>query len=66
MTVHHMKTRLSVEGPIDCPFTGHDLLNNPALNKGTAFSFKEREEFDIVGLLPVHENNLGKSIVHLL
>lgn len=59
-----MKTRLSVEGPIDCPLTGQDLLNNPSLNKGTAFSFKEREEFDIVGLLPVHENTLGTSVAH--
>lgn len=62
----HMKTRLSVEGPIDCPLIGQDLLNNPSLNKGTAFSFKEREEFDIVGLLPVHENTLGTSVAHPL
>jgi len=32
--------------------TGIDLLNNPSLNKGTAFSEKERDALGLRGLLP--------------
>lgn len=31
---------------------GHDILNNPFLNKGTAFTAEERRELGLVGLLP--------------
>lgn len=32
--------------------TGYELLNDPFLNKGTAFSHAEREKYALVGLLP--------------
>lgn len=31
---------------------GYEVLNDPFLNKGTAFSLEERKELDLVGLLP--------------
>ena len=31
---------------------GHEILNNPFLNKGTAFTMEERKELGLVGLLP--------------
>ena len=34
--------------------SGYDLLNNPRLNKGSAFTEKERDAFALHGLLPPH------------
>jgi malate dehydrogenase (oxaloacetate-decarboxylating) len=33
---------------------GIDLLNNPLLNKGTAFTIEERDAFGLHGLVPTH------------
>ncbi len=41
---------------------GSQLLNNPRLNKGTAFSAEERDELGIEGLLPPHIATLEEQI----
>lgn len=41
--------------------TGDALLNNPRLNKGMGFTYKEREEFDLVGRLPSAVNSLDEQ-----
>jgi len=38
--------------------SGNDLINSPRLNKGTAFSDRERDEFELHGLLPPHVGSL--------
>ena len=42
---------------------GMDLLNNPALNKGTAFTEDERETFGLNGLLPPVVESLDDQCV---
>lgn len=37
---------------------GYELLNDPFLNKGTAFSMKERAELGLIGLLPPTEQTI--------
>jgi malate dehydrogenase (oxaloacetate-decarboxylating) len=41
--------------------TGYDLLNNPLLNKGTAFPDEERDRFFLHGLLPPHVGTLEEQ-----
>jgi malate dehydrogenase (oxaloacetate-decarboxylating) len=39
---------------IETSLTGYDLINQPMLNKGTAFSDEDRDVFGLHGLLPPH------------
>ena len=51
---------------IDTDRTGIDLLSTPLLNKGTAFTMPERDEFELHGLLPPHVGNLDEQVVRRL
>ncbi|MEQ8854713.1 NAD-dependent malic enzyme [Gimesia sp.] len=41
---------------------GHLLIEDPLLNKGTAFSDQERSQFGLVGLLPPHIDTLEEQV----
>jgi len=41
---------------------GMDLLEKPSLNKGTAFTEEEREEFGLHGILPPHLETLDEQV----
>jgi malate dehydrogenase (oxaloacetate-decarboxylating)(NADP+) len=45
---------------------GIDLLSNPKLNKGTAFTEKEREELGLVGLLPAGVETIDQQVERVL
>ena len=42
--------------------TGRALLDDPVLNKGSAFSEDERREFGLRGLLPPHVSTIDEQL----
>ena len=44
------------------PLSGHELLENPLLNKGTAFTQEERDALGLNGLLPPHVFSIDEQI----
>lgn len=55
-------TRVSMDGPVECPLTDFALLNSPQFNKGSAFSMEERKSFKLNGLLPSQVNTLDEQV----
>jgi malate dehydrogenase (oxaloacetate-decarboxylating) len=47
---------------VDSALSGYELLNDPLLNKGTAFTEAERDAFDLHGLLPPHCADLEMQV----
>lgn len=50
---------------IKTSLTGNDLLSTPKLNKGCAFSLKERELFHLTGLLPTYVETLDQQVARM-
>src|SRR2546430_136362 len=49
------------ESFLEVPLTGHALLECPFLNKGSAFSDRERRDLGLLGLLPPHVSTLEQQ-----
>ena len=47
---------------VETTLSGYELLNDPLLNKGTAFTEDERAAFDLHGLLPPHVAELDYQV----
>jgi malate dehydrogenase (oxaloacetate-decarboxylating) len=50
------------ERTIKTALSGYELLNDPLLNKGTAFTDAERDDFDLHGLLPPYVTSLDLQV----
>jgi malate dehydrogenase (oxaloacetate-decarboxylating)(NADP+) len=46
--------------------TGMTLLQNPVLNKGTAFSEEERDQLELRGLLPPYVNTMAEQVKRVM
>lgn len=53
---------MSGAGSIDVKERGSTLLYNPLLNKATAFTYEERDELGLFGLLPPHIEDLESQL----
>ncbi|MEP6780738.1 MAG: NAD-dependent malic enzyme, partial [Gemmatimonadaceae bacterium] len=48
------------------PLRGYDLLRNPHLNRGSAFTMEERDEFGLHGLVPARVFTLDEQVERAL
>ncbi|KAK4202925.1 putative mitochondrial NAD-dependent malic enzyme precursor [Triangularia verruculosa] len=53
---------LSTSGPLECALKGTVLLNHPYFNKGSAFTYEERRDFELAGLLPPSIQTLDQQV----
>ncbi len=58
---HGLRVQVHVNGK-----RGVDLLHDPILNKGTAFTEKERDALGLRGLLPAHVSTQGEQVARVL
>ncbi|MGE4608517.1 MAG: NAD-dependent malic enzyme [Myxococcota bacterium] len=47
---------------MDIPFKGFEIIDNPLLNRGTAFTEKQRDRLGLHGLLPPHVETLEEQL----
>ncbi|GHE94611.1 NAD-dependent malic enzyme [Thalassotalea profundi] len=51
-----------IKRPLYIPYAGPTLLETPLLNKGSAFTAKERQNFNLMGLLPPRYESIEEQV----
>jgi malate dehydrogenase (oxaloacetate-decarboxylating) len=59
---HAMAPKLEDDSIAETTLTGESLLENPLLNKGSAFTEAERRELGLLGLLPPHVATMEQQL----
>ena len=52
----------NTNNPLQLPYSGPSLLNMSLLNKGCAFNHQERQDFDLIGLLPRRFETISEQV----
>ena len=52
--------------PLYIPHAGPALIETPLLNKGSAFSSEERQNFNLMGLLPPRYESIEEQVERCL
>jgi malate dehydrogenase (oxaloacetate-decarboxylating) len=61
-----IRIRFADEGrTVETDRTGHDVLNTPVLNKGSAWSEEERIRLGLLGLLPYHISTIEEQLARV-
>jgi hypothetical protein len=56
------RKRTGSEEILEVSVTGRELLDDPLLNKGSAFTREERRELGLLGLLPPHVSTMEQQL----
>ena len=65
MSATEVKIQSEVSEVLNVALSGHQLLDEPLLNKGSAFSDEERRELGLLGLLPLHSSTIDEQLARL-
>lgn len=62
MAIAELQTKRADPETVNVSLLGHQLLDEPLLNKGSAFSEQERRELGLLGLLPLHCSTIEEQL----
>ena len=65
MSATQLATNVTVRMSEQEGLTGHNLLDDPLLNEGSAFRESERRRLNLLGLLPYHSSTVEEQLTRV-